>query len=306
MKKKIIIIIVVILLIIATIYFFFPGVIYNLLVDSARRGAGLERKSVQVEGHTVVYLEGGQGQTILLLHGLGGNKDIWAKFAVTIVPKYHVIALDLPGSGESAKKPTEIYNIGSQVERLEKIVDVLKLKKFHLAGTAMGGTIAGSYAVKNPGRLLSLCFFNTEGIKSPEKSQHQKNMVNWKNVLSPNTVEEFDLLLKFLFVEPPSIPGSIKKYLFNKAIEERAFNTKIFWDVFGESYSLEPVLGKIKTRTLIIWGDKDNKLHVSSTKVMKKLMPKAKVVIIKGAGHYMERQKPNETAKHYLEFLGKV
>ncbi len=306
MKKKIIIIVIILLIIPVVIYFGFPGILYNMSVNSAREKAGLEKKIIQIEDHSIAYLEGGNGQSILMLHGLGGNKDNWSAFAKTITPKYHVVTLDLPGSGESSKVETGVYSIRAQVERVGKIAVALKLNKFHLIGTAMGGSIAGQYAVRNPDKLLSLAFFNTEGVSSPEKSEYTKMMANWKNPLSPNKIEEFDRMLEFMFIEPPSIPGPIKKYLLGKAINARAFNTKIFWEVFGEGYSLEPDLSKIKVKTLILWGDKDNKLHVSSAKVLAKGLEDPKTVIMKGAGHLLMRQKPGEAADHYLKFIGGI
>ena len=61
--------------------------------------------------------------------------------------------------------------------------------------------------------LLTLAFFNTEGIKSPEESEYDRVSLK-KNPLQPANIEEFDTMLEFLFIEPPSVPGPVKKYLF--------------------------------------------------------------------------------------------
>ena len=303
--KKLVKIIILILLILVTIYFIFPEVILNISMKSARNKADLSKKSVTIEDHTIIYLEGGKGDTVLLLHGLGGNKDNWPAFARQLTPKYHIVAPDLPGSGESTMIVTEIYSISAQIERLHKFVKALNIKKFHIVGNAMGGTIAGRYTVTHPDRILSLAFFNTEGIKSPKPSEFSKLVSKGKNPLAANTVEEFDALLKFLFVKPPSIPGSIKKYLLKKSISARPYNTKIFWDVYGEDYSMQKDLKNIKVKTLVLWGDMDKKLHVSSTRVLKKGLPKSKIIIIKNCGHFPMREKPAEAAKYYSEFLAK-
>lgn len=97
MKKKIIIGVVIILLIPAVIYFFFPGVLYNYSISSQRSKSGLTEKSIVVDNHTIKYLEGGAGETILMVHGFGSNKDRWSVFSQYFTKSYRVVIPDLPG-----------------------------------------------------------------------------------------------------------------------------------------------------------------------------------------------------------------
>jgi pimeloyl-ACP methyl ester carboxylesterase len=89
--------------------------------------------------HTIVYLEGGRGESVLLLHGFGADKDNWNLFSRYLTKRYHVIAPDLPVFGESSKIWSDQYNISAQVERVHDFVKQLGLKSFHLAGNSMGG-----------------------------------------------------------------------------------------------------------------------------------------------------------------------
>src|SRR5512134_3614990 len=78
MKKFIkygVIVILAVVLLLAAFYFLFPKTAFELAIDAQRRSADLARKEVQVDDHRVVYLEGGTGETIVLLHGFGGFKD---------------------------------------------------------------------------------------------------------------------------------------------------------------------------------------------------------------------------------------
>ncbi len=83
------------------IYFFFPGTIYNFSRSIDRVKAGLVEKSIRVGDHRIMYLEGGRGETVLLIHGFGADKDNWTRFAGYLTPSYHVIIPDLPGSGKA-------------------------------------------------------------------------------------------------------------------------------------------------------------------------------------------------------------
>ncbi|MDF5864931.1 alpha/beta fold hydrolase [Pseudomonas aeruginosa] len=60
---------------------------------------------MQVDNLEIAYLEGGseKNPTLLLIHGFGADKDNWLRFARPLTERYHVVALDLPGFGDSSK-----------------------------------------------------------------------------------------------------------------------------------------------------------------------------------------------------------
>ena len=123
-------------------YFVLPGLLMKWATGSERKAASLQYKSVHVGDHEIVYLEGGHGETILMLHGFAANKDNWTRFAKLISPAYHVVALDLPGFGESTCLEDASYSIADQAKRLTQFADAIGLKKFHIVGNSMGGHIA--------------------------------------------------------------------------------------------------------------------------------------------------------------------
>lgn len=305
MKRKIITIILVLLFVPIIIYFVFPEALYNLSIISARKSAGLSKRIIEVDNHAISYLEGGEGETILLLHGFGANKDSWTILAKSIAENFHVVAIDLPGFGESSKIETESYSIDSQVKRLNRIVEALGLDLVNLVGNSMGGTIAGKYTADFPDKVLSLALFDTAGIFSAEKSEFIKLLEKGKNPLLVESQEDFDAMLRFVFVEPPSIPGRIKDHLTKQSILNRSFNEKIFKEIIEEKYSLEHDLSKIKVKTLILWGDMDRIIHVSATNTLEKGLADCVTVIIRGCGHAPMIERSEETANHYLNFLKK-
>ena len=155
MKKKLLIATLILLLVPVVIYFGFPEVLYNYSITSVRKAAGLSKKVIKVDQYSIHYLEGGQGETILLLHGFSANKDNWSRLAEALTEKYRVVAVDLPGFGESSKIKTDSYHIARQTKRVNRIVETLGLKKFHIGGNSMGGTISGKYAVDYPDKVLA-------------------------------------------------------------------------------------------------------------------------------------------------------
>ena len=304
MKKILVSAAVLIVLAACVFYFAFPERLYRISVALERKTAGLTEKQVQVGQFTICYLEGGQGETLLLLHGFGADKDSWNRLAKHLTPKFHVVAIDVPGFGMSSRPETESYTIRDQALRLDLIVAALGLDSFHLAGNSMGGAIAGRYAAEFPDKVRTLALVNTGGIANcPKKSELRKQLEEGKNSLLLETPEDFEKMLAFVFVRPPWIPGPVKAHLARQAIERRSFNEKVFRQIHAEGSDLEPELSRIRARTLILWGDQDRLIDVSCTEVLEKGLADSTTVILKDCGHAPMIERPEETARLYLGFL---
>jgi abhydrolase domain-containing protein 6 len=304
MKKKLLVLTGVVVILAMVAYFALPGLLVKWATESERKAAGLQQKRVRVGDHEIVYLEGGRGETILMLHGFAANKDNWASFAKLISPAYQIVALDLPGFGESTCLEDASYSIADQANRLNRFVDGLGLKKFHIVGNSMGGHIAARYTVMFPERVLTLGLFDSAGVRAPVPSEMAKRLSKGEpNPLVAGTVDEFDRLIKFVFSTPPDIPRFVKKLLVEEAQRHKASNERIFKQISSENVALELDLPKIKARTLVLWGDHDRVLDVSCVQILEKGLPNCTAVIMKNCGHLPMIERPQEAAKHYLAFL---
>jgi len=306
-KKSIFWTIAVVLIVIAAmLYINAPAYLYNKAIEQIRKDAGLTMKSVNIPDFKVVYLEGGAGDTIIMIHGFGGNKDNWLRFAKELTPNYRVIIPDLPGFGDSSKPQDAKYSIMSQVERLNLLAKELELAKFHLIGNSMGGSISGTYAATYPDMVKTLALFDSGGVVSPEKSELALSLEAGVNPLVVKSVADYDRLLEFNFVNPIEIPYVIKKYFTKQAIKAAPLNERIFKEISTTDFtSLEGKLNKITAPTLIVWGDSDRVLHVSAAYVFDKKIKNSKLAIIKECGHLPMLEKPQETAAVYKDFLKK-
>lgn len=267
-----------------------------------RHKADLSKKSISVGDHTMVYLDGGKGETIILLHGFGDSKDSWVAFARPLVKHYRVIIPDLPGFGESTKKMDASYTIDAQVARLHDFTRKLGLQTFHIAGNSMGGLIAGIYAADYPKQVLSLGLLDTAGVADREQSVFMAEMARGVNPLLVKKPEDFDRLLAFMFFTPPALPTSVKRYIADQAVENHDFNLKVFNEL-NLGNMLEARFADIQAKTLVIWGDTDRVFPVSSAKVIEAGIPGAKAVILEKCGHLPMVEKPGESATLYLDFL---
>ena len=306
MKKAIIIILAVLVITPFALYFAFPEVLVDLSTLMQRKSVGLEKKIVKIQDHDIFYLEGGKGDTIVLLHGYTANKDAWLQFAEFLIPKYHLVIPDVPGFGESTKIPETAYTIAFQAEMLDKFVSALGLSKFHLAGNSMGGMISGFYSANYPTKVMSLGLFNTGGVMSCEKSELFKLLEKGENPILFETVEQQDRIIRLVFAQPPAMPKQFKKVMLKRAIEDKPFNEKIFNDFFVEEpYLLEKDLPKISVNTLILWGDKDGLVDVSCVKPLEQGLKNSTTVVMENCGHAPMIERPEEAANHYLSFIVK-
>jgi pimeloyl-ACP methyl ester carboxylesterase len=265
-----------------------------------RSAARLVEKRVSVAGHDWVYLDRGTGEPLVLVHGFGADKDNWTFLAAKIPDAYRVIAVDLPGFGESTRRLEERYDARTQAARLLAFLDALHVDRAHFVGNSMGGAIATRLALDHPERVRSLTLLDPGGIEAPHPSEVALARARGENLLLVDSVEDFDRLMGLLFVKPPDIPGFIKSYFARRAVENRAFNDKVFADLMGTPDRLESELHKVTAPTLIIWGDKDRIIDVSAAAIWNAGIPGSKLVLLPDCGHVPMIERPEESAREIL------
>lgn len=291
----------------ATLYFFPAAQLASLRLIEQHR-AGLSHEQLAVHNLNIHYYQGGpaSGETLVLLHGFAADKDNWLRFSRHLTQDYRVIALDLPGFGDSDLPPGS-YDVGTQAERLADILDAMGIKQAHVLGNSMGGHIAALYAARYPDRVHSLALFANAGIDSPHKSELYRLLTSGAaNPLVVKQPQDFDNLLQFVFVEPPYLPTSLKRYLGERAMARAEHYDMVFKQLVERSIPLEPELTKIQAPTLLLWGRQDRVLDVSSIEVMQPLLRSSSVVIMDNVGHAPMLERPEESALLYRRFLQSV
>ncbi len=141
----------------------------------------------------VSFSDQGKGRVVVLLHGYLGSKEIWERTIANLSRSYRVIAIDLPGHGE-----TDCFGYVHSMELMakcvKKVMDSLKLKKYVIVGHSMGGYTALAFAELFPETIKGICLMNSTALadseeKKKDRSRAIKLVKADKKVYTKNTIK---------------------------------------------------------------------------------------------------------------------
>ena len=290
------------------------------VVSMGRDSAGLEVKSAPAGDVKLTYMErqgaeNKKNETIILVHGFSANKDNWILFTKALDKKYHVIAVDLAGHGDSDQLLTTDYGLIKQAERLDTFLTGLGINSFHIAGNSMGGAISAIYSLNHPEKVKSLTLIDAAGVDGDTTSEYYKSLAQGENPLIATDEESFEYRMEITMSQPPFLPWPLRPALLRKTLARADINKKIFADMVATKKQLglnkfkqkiEMTMAKPPLPTMIMWGQDDRILDVSAAEAFKKLIPHATVHIFAEVGHLPMVEIPEESAEVYQQFLSTV
>ncbi len=283
-----------------------PDKFTELALDTERTRSGLERKEINLPGELrYVYLEGGQGEPLILLHGFGADKDNFTRVARFLTSRYRVIIPDHIGFGESSHPQDASYFSGVQAARIRTLAKALGITKVHLGGSSMGGHISMMYAALYPDEVKSLWLLDPGGIWSAPRSELGEIITKTgENPLMAQNEDEFAKIFEFVMAEPPFIPRPILNVMAKERIKNYELEKRIFKELTSDS--AENYVKGLQTPTLIVFGDKDRAIHPSTADILHKLIPNSEIITMKGLGHLPMIEQPRKSAEDYLSFREKL
>nr|WP_298930268.1 alpha/beta hydrolase [uncultured Erythrobacter sp.] len=290
----------------ACAWFIFPEATAGVLLDLNNSSAGLTEKSVETKIGEIHYLEGGEGETVVLVHGIYSRKEHWVELARNLTDKYHVIALDLPGFGDNALLPDDQYGLIEQSNNFDTVFDILELDGAHIGANSMGARIVGLWANDAPEKVRSLAFIGSPlGVPSPIKSDMDKALSAGHIPLLVQSAEDFEKRGEWLSPNTLEVPHPIITAWMNAEIKQGAANEKIWHAVHGDRDvpNLLDIAPNLSMQTLIMWCQQDRIFHISGATELAARLPITRLEVLEDCGHVPMIDAPEKVAAIYRDFL---
>ncbi|MFW9826088.1 MAG: alpha/beta fold hydrolase [Candidatus Thorarchaeota archaeon] len=270
----------------------------------------------EVNGIKICYEILGQGEPVLLVHGLGSKKESWIAQFKPLSEYFKVIRFDNRGAGKS-DRPKGEYTMELFADDIAGLMDFIEIDKAHIIGWSLGGMIVQNFVIKYPERVNKMVLINTNygtpdesgaevyknmriaGLKAKEKDPEK---AFWNSIRA-------DYYIKFrqqLEADPSkkwyglwSAEDLIKETMINPpTIEDIEVQAK----AVSTHHTLER-LNEIKNDSLLITSTHDRVMPVSVMKEMHERIPNSTLKIINKAGHGSPRSRAPEINKLIIDFL---
>lgn len=266
----------------------------------------LVRKELTLpNGTRIVYLEGGRGEPLVLVHGFGTDKDNFTRVARWLTPHYRVIIPDLVGFGESSHLHDVDYRFAAQARRVREFTQALGLTQLSLGGNSMGGGIVLSYAAQYPKDVASLWLLDPAGIAgAPHAELARRILAGQPNPLILDSEDDFPAMMNFAMSDPPYLPGAIMNVMARQRIANRALELSVFRQIALDS--VNQAIRNLPTPALIVWGAEDRVLSAGTVPLLKSLLPQAEAIVMPHIGHAPMIEHPEQAAEDYLRFRARV
>ncbi|MHC1776739.1 MAG: alpha/beta fold hydrolase [Lentimicrobium sp.] len=252
------------------------------------------------------YRHFGEGQPLIILHGIFGISDNWVTLGKRLAEKFSVYIPDLRNHGQSPHSPA--FNYTAMADDLLEFIEEHELKKPMIIGHSMGGKVAMTFAQEYPEMVEKLVIVDISLRKYPGRNVHfdMINAMMAVNFEAVSTREEVELLLE------SSIPDKrirlfVMKNLYRKT--RHTFDWRLNLPAISSNmdYIFEGVEtnGTYNGPTLFIKGGKSDYIIVDDFPMIYKKFPAAKIQTIEGASHWVHADSPGELCKLFSMFLGK-
>ena len=257
--------------------------------------SGPSAQKVEIGGRLLRYLDLGEGGTpLVLVHGFGGDLNNWLFNQPALAAERRVIALDLPGHGESGKH----LHSGDAKELSQAVLDLLdhlKLERVHLAGHSMGGLVSLTVADQAPARVASLTLIASAGLGADINGDYLQGFAeaNNRNALKPQLTQ--------LFSDPALVTRQMLEDMLKfKRLEGvdqalRQLNTALF-DGGQQKVDVRHVVGR--QPSLVIWGSDDAIIPVRHVQGLE-----AQVEVLPGQGHMVQLEAAEQVNQLMATFL---
>jgi len=249
-------------------------------------------------GQVEIYAEekGEGGPALVFLHYWGGSRRTWSQVIEPLSKRFRCIAIDLRGWGKSDHQAKD-YNLVSQADDVEGVIEELNLMGFVLVGHSMGGKIAQILAGRQLDGLRGVVLV----APAPPTPLHPPDAQKQAMMESYTTPEGIVDALKIVSVRPLTLPQRLQ------VTEDSlggALAAKESWVSQGMALDISKEAASIRVPMCVIVGSADPiEKEAALREAILPLVPTARFKTIEGVGHLTPLEGPNEVVNAISDFL---
>lgn len=271
--------------------------------------AGLEERFAEVRATRLRYLAGGEGDPLVLVHGLGGAAANWLALAPLLLPGRRLFVPELPGHGGSARLAAA-PSLNVYADRLAGLLEHEGVASAAVVGHSLGGAIALRLAIRQPGAVRALVLAGAAGISSGSRNARYAltvtGIVKPGRRLAPyrHRIARSNVLKRVVFgrwgaADPEALPADLVEAF----LSGPAHHT----DTVSAAKALvrddpRADLERVRCPSLVLWGARDNQLPVADAFDYARRL-RARLRVIADCGHLLIGERPEACADAIADFL---
>jgi pimeloyl-ACP methyl ester carboxylesterase len=267
-------------------------------------------RRIELPGSTVAYVEIGEGEPIVFVHGLSGCWQNWLENIPHFASRHRCLALDLPGFGASPM-PSWRIAIPAYGRLLHYFCERVGVSACAVVGNSMGGFIATEAAIAAPGRFNRLVLVSAAGITWAEARHEPARMIARVGQVAAPVLFRFrkvglvrprarQLAFRGVFHQPNRLRPELLYEQLEPALKSPGFADAIRTLV---GYDIRHRLEEIDVATLIVWGQDDRVVPVPAAHSYHRHIPDSRLEIFERTGHLPQLERPARFNLLVDEFL---
>jgi pimeloyl-ACP methyl ester carboxylesterase len=260
---------------------------------------------IDVDTERFAWRERGDGELVVLFHGLGGSRVSWEPQLLDLGDRWRIAAWDMPGYGAAAALPDNPLTFAALAGAATRFIATLGAERAHVVGISMGGMIAQYLAAWHPKRVRSLTLLSS----SPAFGLDGTDAAEWRAArLAPldegqEPADFADRVLSSLagpHIAPEALAG---QRVAMGRVTASALRRSVECLVTHDS---RPLLPTIAAPTLVLVGALDHETPVAYSQYLADHLPTATLHIVPEAGHLLNVEAPAEVNRRITDHLAVV
>jgi pimeloyl-ACP methyl ester carboxylesterase len=256
-------------------------------------GTGWNETVVELEGVKLHLARAGSGRPLLVLHHDTGSPDQLA-FYDELASRFEVLVPHHPGYGKS-ERPEWLRSVRDVAIIYQGLLSHLGIERASLIGLGFGGWIAAEMATMAPREFHRLILVGAMGLKPPQGDIFDQAIVSYLDYARVGFHDQQAFA---------RIYGDVSTDQLVAWDLCREMSFRIAWKPYMYNPTLPHLLGGVRAPALVVWGEDDKIVPRSAGEQYAQLLPKARLEIVKAAGHCVEMEQPGELATLVSGFIG--